>query len=175
MKQIFLGRATVLAAILATSAATSAQSQCASEAQTFLSCTLEKSGKTLSVCVMGNTATYRFGPKGAPELTLSTPLDRLDYRPWNGVGSSIWEEVRFANNDVTYAVYGSILRMAADDGDGPNLSAGVEVLRGETSLANLSCDQKSVVFPWNETISDAKRAAGLTWDRPSQSWRAGGE
>lgn len=168
MKHIFV----TLAAL---TLATSAHAQCASEGQTFLSCSLEKSGKHLSVCLEGDRAVYRFGPKGTPELTLSQPLDRLDYRPWNGVGSSIWEEVRFVNSDITYAVYGSILRIAADAADGPNLSGGVEVLRGDTSLANLACARKTVVFPWSEAISDAKRAAGLTWDRSSQSWRAGGE
>lgn len=147
-----------------------AQADCASPDQTFMSCTLEKSGKSLSVCVENANAVYRFGPKGAPELTLSEPLASVDYRPWNGVGSSIWEEVRFHNKGVTYAVYGSIHRIAADEGDGPNHSGGVEVLKGEKSLARLTCVQTSVQFPWVDAISDAKRAVGLTWDQTAGAW-----
>ncbi|MDQ2093252.1 hypothetical protein [Rhodalgimonas zhirmunskyi] len=160
----------VLAIALSSIASTSAWAGCVSEEMTFVSCTV-KGGKMLSVCLEGDMAVYRFGPEGAPEITLSEPLATIDYRPWPGIGSTIWEVVRFTNGDITYAVNGSILRIAADEADGPNLGGGVEVWRGENLLATLECLPSSVAFPWSQTIGDAKRAAGLEWFPEDQSWK----
>ncbi len=160
----------IIATLFSCIAATSAWAGCASERATFLSCSV-KGGKQLSVCFEGDAAVYRFGPAGKPDLTLSQPLARVDYRPWPGVGSTIWEVVRFHNDGITYEVAGSILRIAADEADGPNLFGGVEVLRGETSLARIDCLPDTVVFPWSEAIGDAKRAAGLDWHPERQSWQ----
>ena len=150
--------------------ASAAPAQCPSEDATFLACMVETSGKSLSVCLEDGAVVYRFGPVGAPELILSQSVAQVDYRPWNGVGKAIYEEVRFPRSDVSYVVFGGIDRI---DGEEEIIAApfgGVEVIRGETVLGKFSCTPETTRFSWGEGLSNAKRAAGFTWKGVQQKW-----
>ncbi len=148
--------------------------QCADGADTFLACRIEGSERRLEVCLASQNLTYRFGPPGAPELTLSAPVTAIDYTPWPGIGRTIYEELTFRSGDYRYVVFGGIEREHdATTGEIiPTRFGGVSVLPGadETPLAAFHCAEGTVDFPWSEAIGDAKRLMGLTFDRQVQRW-----
>ena len=47
----------------------------------FLTCTV--GAKQLSLSIQDETVTYRYGPRGNPELVLQEPVATVDYQPWN--------------------------------------------------------------------------------------------
>ena len=152
-----------LTGLIAAVALIPATSFAACQGQTVLSCPIGK--KQLEVCLHGGTATYSFGPKGRAELTLSSPIETLDYTPWNGIGRSIWEAVAFHNDGVSYEVWASVDRMA----DNPIYEGGVNVLRGDALVAQLSCDKGSKVSDL-DPLYQAKRAAGQCWNHETFEW-----
>jgi hypothetical protein len=164
----------LLAAAAAIALAGQAPAACAPDQETFLSCTLSGGRKALDICLDAQAATYAFGPTGGTaELSLSVPVADVDYTPWGGIGRTIWEEVVFRNEDVTYAVFGAIRRDPGGDDTSDMIitnDGGIEVRRGEERLAMLACDPGTVDFPWDEALSEAKRAVGVCRDLRNRTW-----
>lgn len=164
-----------VAMILATSVTTglgasTAKASCGMDTLVF-SCGF-KSGKDVHVCMKAGTVSYRFGrPDRAPELTLSSPVTAADYLPWNGVGRTIYEEVRFANRDIEYVVWGALDRQITGEDPKDRESGGVTVMRGDQTLADLRCVSGSTRVYFDE-LSDAKARAGLCWRMNSREWGA---
>jgi hypothetical protein len=139
--------------------------------ETFMSCEIEGSGKRLEVCFDRQAAAYNFGPQSAPELELIYPIAELAYRPWPGVGSSIWEEIDFPHAGHLYTVSAGIdRRVREDETEPPRLWGGVEVRKGAQVLATLQCAPETVAFSWSQGLYEAKEAAGFSWDYSRHEW-----
>lgn len=149
---------------------------CLADEQTFMSCQIENGLKTVEVCFDNANAYYRFGVEGqVPELALQSTLAELDYRPWNGTGQAIWEEVSFQNANYTYAVHGGFDRPWGDDvyEDIPHRNFGaVSVARDGQIFLDLDCDRASVVFTWDDLLWKAKVSLGFVWDDRALEWVA---
>ncbi len=132
--------------------------------QVLLSCPIGK--KQLDLCLTATSLTYSFGPRGAPELALTTPIAQAAYQPWPGVGSAIWDAVTFTNNGTGYEVWTSI------DRNDPNATwqGGVNVLKGEALQAQLTCAPGSVSGDLT-AIFAAKEAAGQCWSFDTLRWQ----
>ena len=114
--------------------------------ETFMSCLISGSAKSLEVCFDDKHATYRFGVAGqVPELTLQTRLAALDYRPW---GDEAYEDVPHRN------------------------FGGVTAGRGDKIILDIDCNRASVEFTWDVLLFGAKEALGLTWDDRALKWVA---
>jgi hypothetical protein len=109
---------------------------------------------------------YSFGPKGRPEITLTSAIRDTDYQPWSGVGRAMWDAVRFTNQGTTYEVWTSLDRMAENAG----WEGGVNVLKGEELLASPTCAPGSVRGDLGD-IFDAKIDAGQCWNFDSFAWQ----
>ncbi len=149
---------------------------CEAGEETFMSCQIENSAKSVAVCFDDAAASYRFGIKGqTPELVITTSIADLDYVPWNGIGRAIWEAVRFSNGDYTYEAHGGFDRMfglETDEDIAPAHFGGVSVTRGDALVVDLDCDRTTVTFAWDILLGDAKRKAGLSWDDRAREWVA---
>ncbi len=78
---------------------------CPQDQEAFTSCQIEGRGTEVFVCFDSQTASYTYGAIGGPaDLTLSAPLDRVDFEPWSGLGTAISETVTFFNQDYGYTV-----------------------------------------------------------------------
>lgn len=123
--------------------------------------------KSLEICHIGTDLTYAFGPGGKPDLVLTEALKTVNFTPWPGVGSEIWETVAFGNAGYSYEVWTSVAR---DPEDAKGLQGGVRVLNGEATIAELHCDpgtpSRSLDGIW-----DLKESVGLCWEFGSQSWK----
>ncbi|MEM6303282.1 MAG: hypothetical protein AAF744_01085 [Pseudomonadota bacterium] len=148
------------AAIAASSAAAQA---CEPGLANVVSCKI--GSKALQVCAGSGQASYAYGPTGAPELAITQRLEEVEARAWNGVGRSIWEEIGFRNNEVTYTVWAAIDRLE----EGNPMSGGVVVSRGETVLADLQC-QAGTAQVSTFAVSEAFQAAGYCWDRAAERY-----
>ena len=128
-------------------------------AQTLvLDCTI--GAKALTVCVTDATASYAFGPRGAPELALTQGLDEVTATPWPGIGRSIYEDVTFRNGSVSYTAWISVDRLAEDQ----PTTGGVVVEQNGRRLAELTCNTGTAdigVF----AIANAMQAVGYCVDR----------
>ena len=123
--------------------------------------------KALELCHVGGDLTYAFGPRGAPELTITEPLQTVNFAPWPGVGSNIWETVIFVNGDHAYEVWTSVTRdPEATDG----LQGGVRVLNGAAMVAELACDPGTASNAL-DVIWDLKASVGMCWEFASISWK----
>lgn len=139
----------------------------------IMSCTLGNGAQTLSVCLNGSDAVYRFGPTGAtPDLEITTPIGTVDYLPWPGIGRTIWESVSFINDDHIYEVGTGFDRTLGDgDADTPVAFGGVSIRKNGTEIAALRCDEGSVDWGYGGGLYDAKTALGLCWSRwPDNIW-----
>lgn len=134
----------------------------------LMACSFDNGAKTVEVCLSFDQVTYAFGPaEGEPDLLLSEHVTTVDYLPWPGVGSAIWETVTFYNGDYSYAVTAGFER----NPENPKSFGGISVRRGTEEVANLTCDPESVDFGWEVALFDAKRAAGMCWnDAPNRGW-----
>jgi len=135
------------------------------QGESLLSCPIGK--KDLTVCLTDGAVSYSFGPKAAPELTLSSAISDAAYTPWPGVGSAMWDTLAFANKDITYEVWTSVER---DPDSLRGYQGGVNVLRGETVLAQLTCAEGSVKGDMY-AVFEAKEAAGQCWNHGDQTWQ----
>ncbi len=129
-------------------------------------------GKQLSVTLEGDAATYSFGPKGAPEMTITAAPRDLNYLPWNGIGIEMPEAVQFGNDGTSYEVWYSVQKMIDENAPLPPTRGGVRVMKGDEMLADLVCDASPSLYDL-ERIYDAKEAAGQCYDWESQSWGTG--
>ncbi|MDF2232296.1 hypothetical protein P2H44_06980 [Albimonas sp. CAU 1670] len=161
-------RPELLAALLAVPAAAAAD--CAGE--TFLSCAIDAE-RRLEVCIDADAERFRyaFGPADAPELTLEEPFSAGTVTPWNGVGRAIWESVAFRNGAYVYEAWHALDRLTED----PALEGGVDVLKGETLVASLTCrpGPDATLAPIF-ALEDAMHAAGYCRDREANAWRREG-
>lgn len=156
--------------------ASPASAACRTGEQVFMSCQIEQSTKTVSVCYDEMRAYYRFGVAGqVPELSLAKPIADLDYRPWNGLGKDIWEEIRFRVGPYEYAVHGGYERPWGDElpEDNPyrNFGAVSVAYQGEVFM-DLECDRATIDFTWADDILRAKERLGFVWDDRAREWSA---
>lgn len=121
--------------------------------------------KVLELCQQGEALTYSFGPRGAPELVLAESHRSVDYTPWPGVGSAIWQSVTFVNQGYGYEVWTS------SDRSGGGLEAGVNVLQNGAMIAQLHCDRGSASGPL-DTLYSLKESVGLCRDHMAHRWSA---
>lgn len=149
---------------------------CSADERTFMSCQIKDNSKSVAVCYDDSTAYYRFGPTGQPpELSLQVTIAGLDYRPWNGTGAGIWEEVAFVNNNYEYAVHGGVELARGDNGfeDAATQKFGaVSVARDGTIVLDLDCDDATVTFVPDLYLWNAKESLGLVWDYDVRKWVA---
>ena len=149
---------------------------CGAKEQTFMSCNIAASTKTLSVCYDDANAYYRFGVAGeVPELVLQSTIADLDYRPWNGLGRAIWEEVGFENQGYTYAVHAGFDRPWGDEVYEDVLErnfGAVSVTRNGDIIAELECARATVDYSWDDLLWKAKENLGFTWDDRALEWVA---
>ena len=126
-------------------------------------------GKRLDVCLQENIAIYRFGPaQGVAEMVLARRAEDMFLLPWNGVGSSIYEEMDFQSGDVTFRVHYTLPRIAENP---PELSGGVTVIRADETLADLECAPGSVTNHDFEPLYRAKTDAGQCWRSETFNWQ----
>lgn len=124
----------------------------------------------MQVCQTSDAATYIFGPSGRPaDLVLATSLRNLGYRPWNGIGRSIYEEVTFENGDFAYTAWQSIDKMKAVDEAPDAITGGVLVTKGDQTLASLDCDLGTVEATL-DALYPLKEAEGQCYDRDAFAW-----
>ena len=135
--------------------------------ETYLSCPTDR-GDYLEVCIGSDAFTYAYGPKGAPELSLSVPMSAGTVTPWPGVGRAIWSAVGFPNAGYTYEVWNSVDR----DPDNINPMGGVNVLQGDAMIAQIVCLPGTVTAA-AFTLEDAMAGAGYCWDFDSRTWSRG--
>lgn len=124
--------------------------------------------KTLEVCHEGSALVYRFGPANAPELTLSEPLETVDYQPWSGFGRNRFYSVTFRNNGFAYEVRSEFDR----NGNPKGRDGGVTVRDSTTTLVELTCDWGSVTREL-EGIGWLKTDIGQCFDQEHAAWRKG--
>lgn len=121
--------------------------------------------KRVEVCASQGVITYRFGPEGKPELTLSEPLETIAFTPWPGIGSGLWETVAFRNDGYTYEIGTSVER---DPDSTEPRAGGVRVMQGDVALAELTCD-RGTATPM-DLLYDLKDGIGQCWDMEAQAW-----
>ena len=162
---------------LASLIAAPALAGCPAGSVPILACTFQNGAKQVDACQDGTTATYAFGKVGqAPDLALSTPVRDLPFTPWPGIGRSIWADVSFVNQDVTYLLWYNYdkvnaIEEAQEAGAPDPLSAGILVLKGEEELARLDCDPGSIDTQM-DAVFEAKEAQGMCFDFASRAWAA---
>lgn len=144
--------------------------------QTFLFCQIENSSKFISVRFDDIGASYRFGASfEEPELQLAEEIATLDYTPWPGAGSAIWEDVVFSNEGYTYTVSVGFNRIFPEDQDGEietQAFGGVIVKRAGAIIAELSCDPETVLSDGEGQLAWAKNQLGYVWDGRAGEWVA---
>ena len=119
--------------------ATSAAAQCAVNEEVLLACPIGE--KRLTVCAtQGASILYSFATTRQVELRLHRGPEAFDYRPWPGIGATIWESVTFGNGGFAYEVYTSF------DKNERQGAAGVRVTRGDAEIAHLRCDEGGEAF-----------------------------
>lgn len=127
-------------------------------------CTVQNGAKELYVSYNPPFVYYGFGPVGSPELTIEKHILDLDVIPWNGVGRSIHEQVRFRVGEYVYTVY-----QAFDRTDHVRYG-GVTVTENGVDILHLPCDPGGEVesaFVFFDTKSDA----GQCWDLDENIWK----
>jgi hypothetical protein len=125
---------------------------CAANEETVIDCAI--GDKRLSLCVASDaTLIYSFENNKTIELRLVDGPRAYQFRPWPGIGRTIWENVTFTRGPFAYQVYSSFDKMSHET------QSGVSVLRGDTEIASLSCDEDAGAFPF-DPVSDALTRAG---------------
>ena len=141
---------------------------CFGAGQPLFHCQIAGKAKALDLCLQDGVVLYRYGaPGAAPDLILARRAENVFMLPWAGVGSSIYEEIALSNGDIDYTVWSSVSRIAADE---PDVSGGVRVTRADQTLAELTCDPKSLRAWELYPVYEAKEAHGQCWDRANFQW-----
>lgn len=157
-------RAALLISLLA---AAPAHAACQNDLMIF-SCKIGT--KTLQVCEWKGVLIYRFGPEGAPELSLNSTIMDADYTPWHGIGRTMWYDLAFHTNGVTYTVWSALEKQLEEDQPEPQLQGGVAVERGDAVLAGLACTPGTVRSNL-DILSDRKTEIGQCWDYDANRWQ----
>lgn len=136
--------------------------------QEVFDCTASGGTKLLRVCTTEEAARYSFGRLGQqPELELFAEMQALDYRPWNGIGRSYYEQVTFYNAGHAYTVYFNLDRLEEDPLR--SITGGVAVNRNGEEIANVSCDPGSITNGL-DALYGQKQAVGQCWDHSNFLW-----
>jgi hypothetical protein len=138
------------------------------QGELLLSCPIEGTEKHLDMCLDGDELVYSFGRKGSPELILYELLSAGTYKPWQGIGRSINEEVAFRNKGYTYIVSWALDRLEQDH----PVYAGVTIQQGDSYVARLDCKEDSVGGSFEPVLTDAMAGIGLCWDLNTHAWSA---
>lgn len=132
----------------------------------FLTCTV--GSKQLSLSIQDETVTYRYGPRGNPELVLQEPVATVDFQPWSGVGRTDANTVTFHNHSYSYTVVSSTsYENYRNDIHYYNFSIWIE--RDGKELAILDCNEQFAGDPLDH-LRDAKAAIGQCWNREHEHW-----
>jgi hypothetical protein len=158
-------RITLLLAVLA---AAPAHAACQNDL-TIFSCKI--GAKTLQVCEWKGMLIYQFGPEGAPELALNTTFADADFTPWPGIGRTMWNELAFHNDGVTYTVWSALEKQLEENQPEPQVEGGVHVTRGDAELASLTCNPGSVRSAL-DTVWNIKTMIGQCWNHEANLWQA---
>ncbi|MBB5723826.1 hypothetical protein FHS72_003471 [Loktanella ponticola] len=147
---------------IAVTAALCVAGMTASAEETLLmACTFKDGATGVSVTFDDGIVHYAYGPsKQEPDLALSEPAVDIDYTPWPGVSSSIWEAIAFTNGDFRYEVGMSFAR----DPESIEVNGGISISENGTEIAFLHCDTGSGYFVYDDQIEKTKHAAGLCVD-----------
>ena len=143
-----------------------APANAACQGDDVFSCTIGT--KTLEICHSNGDLVYSFGPETKSELTLSEPLETVDYVPWSGWGRNRFYTVTFQNNGFAYEVWSGFDRIGEPSGK----DGGVTVRDGSTTVTDLTCDRASVTREL-DFIGDLKSDIGQCFDQKLYSWRDG--
>lgn len=139
-------RLAMLAALTLSTPALAGQ-YCQIDGTEAFSCTFNNGAKALELCNAiwedDFRATYGyFIPGQEPELDLSNDMAEMQYTAWNGMGEP--------SGSVTYHsadhAYGYEVWYAGDDG-------GINVLKGNETLATLTCDDGSLTHDLDSLIA----------------------
>jgi hypothetical protein len=128
--------------------------------------TCQIGARTLELCHWKSVLSYIYGPPGKPELTLAEPMETVDFTPWPGIGSAIWENVTFRNKGYTYEVWTSIQR---DPEDTSGRSGGVTVMKGDETITALQCDPGTASQSL-DMLYEIKQSIGQCWDFDAKAW-----
>lgn len=163
-----LGRAAL--ASLSICAAMPVSAGCFGSGTPLFECTVNGGQKSVDICLQAGVVLYSFGPAGrAPDLLLGRDVIGVDMTPWNGIGRSIWEELRIYNG-----IYSYIVSYAIDRLEEAPVDARLIVAEGEeTQLAEFLCDPGSVRTSDFYPLFEAKEAAGQLYCADTFSWGAG--
>jgi hypothetical protein len=115
--------------------ASDAFAACASQADTWFSCTT-KAAKRIELCNEKTKVRYTFGPKnGAAEITLSVPKEKASTSQPDGIGR--WESyaVDIPNGKTVYSVFWGSDRLSAKH----DVEAGVHVTTSKGNLITVHC------------------------------------
>jgi len=110
--------------------------------------------KAVSVCLGANTATYRYGPLGKPEMSLtSNGRDgRLHRELVTGAGGGTQVHFRFSNAGHEYIVYVGV-QGALHSHPGDRWS-GLVVMRGDEQVSSQDCPRNGLLQQWTHRESD---------------------
>lgn len=145
-----------------------AYAQCPAGQSSYFTCTVSGAQKRVELCYGAGVASYQYGEiNRPPELELSERIETLGYRPWNGIGRNIYEEVWFENGAYSYTVFASFDRQKL--GEDGVVEGGIVVTKADQTLADLRCDRGSVNHSLDGFYAH-KEAAGLCWDYRNFQW-----
>lgn len=125
--------------------------------------------KKLEICITTQSLRYQFGTDGAPELTIDQRFDQTGYRPWAGVGRTIYDEVLFHADNHDYLVWQSIDKIVDEGQPVPEWQGGLYVEKDGTSVLSEDCAPGSLTAGM-DLIADELDTAGFCWDRNRFGW-----
>jgi len=129
----------------------------ANEEQVF-ACTTTKA-KFVQVCQAPTAVNYAFGKKGQkPELALTSSNEKMRWVRDGGTGGDT-DALTFTNGRTRYliSVYTYFDKLSTAENEG-GLSASLEVLQGDKTLANIECQESGLKFN-----PDALKAKSIRW------------
>lgn len=146
---------------------------CPQGTEPFTTCQIEGRNTEVAVCFDDRNVSYSYGSVGsAPELELSSSIERVDFEPWSGLGRSIHEKVTFYNGDYSYSVGGGFDRPFSDEEaqKEPRRFGWIEVTHLGEQVAYFDCRPETVTYGFGGGLYDLKAAANQSWDQYSLSW-----
>lgn len=124
-------------------------------AEEIFSCTIEKNKKFLQITQKNENLTYSYGPKkGTPELRITVPKRNIELFAWDGFGRYHNHSLTFPNGEYKYIVSTSY------DSHEQTTTTGVNVLKGSSSIAELTCNPRSIKGSLEDYVSELKLSDG---------------
>ena len=160
----------ILVAAVLSVAASPVWAVCAGNQETVFACSLGAKQVELCLTPTEDRVTYRFGPAQAPEIELKRDFDEISMQPWHGIGRTIWDRVTIPNGDYSYSLSWFLDKIDQE------ISGGIEVARGETVLASMTCvdaGESGAIMGRLETLSVAMQDAGFCRSETYEALREG--